>query len=1194
MADANLQVKITAEDAFSGVFANFGSSLGNIASAATSPIRALGGIVDAVGKIGLAINGIKAISEAAQGAGNAIGIGLVSEMEQTTAKFVAFTGSSEEAARLLKVVRAEADATPFSFKELANATASLLPASKQSGVALMDLTKVAETLGALNPAQGLEGAAIALRAAVGGDFTSIIERFDLPRERMNELKKQGVPAVEAVTIALKELGIDGGLVAGMANTLSGRWSTFNDTIDGFKTSIAQPIFNQLKIGLENIGGLISDNREYFDDWANSLGAAIGEAGQEFNTFLVTVSNIKNVEGVDTFTAVITALELRIGEVFGPTAQGIFHSFVDLLNIVWDAGKRVFEGIKLIVEQVMADFGGSLTDAEGNAITFKDVIDQLGIAVEAAGKMFLDFSKWMTGSTPGAEAFRAVLVAVVAGFIAFQVVSTVAALIQGVTGAFAALNAVMVANPIGATVVVLAALAAGLIYAYKHSETFRTVVDAAFKVVSEAVQTGLQFALAAIAAFVDYFNGLPDGLGAKALAIALAIVQGIGKGLNAFGNLAIDAIKALAVGIIDTAKKVLGIASPSAEMQAIGEYVVEGLTIGIEETASQAVDAVSNLAEAIGAAMPVILTLTEQEMAKYQKQVLSLQDAHQREVQDAERKHQIKVSDLQAEYAAADKDKKKAVLQKIQDDTVAYQRQVEESELAFNRRMEDLNQTHADAMIASEQRMAEQRGQALNTLMTGMAEVESATAAQLNQVGERVGERINAAISSAASAIQDASAKAAEQIASAEASIELSREIRGRRAEFSSGQSAAADARKRAQEDSDIQSKAAESASTLAAKSAKDLTSLTKKQAGDKADAEAKITADSLALKQKREREDSDGSYKLAQDLRYAKDDADRNRLREAYARMVDDRTRQRALDDKAKTDDINAARRALDAKQILDRQALADKQADDIAALAAQTARSIADLAARRQREDDDRIFRQGQQVAAQEFSDGLENEALTRQIERIKTERDNRIDGINNALTEKRLAIAEDAKTEIAKIIETSATRIAKLKTEFFDKVGPLTDEAKGKILGYIGDVQKRVGELQAAAVAAAAAVASVGGGGSNNGVASGLSDALVTLVTQTRNAGSFDRGINGRGGAAEGARSMVGGNWLVGERGPEILQVPGGSNVFNNNETRSMVGGGDDTRPVIINLDGQTIARSTWKHLKRLNLSGATLGLN
>ena len=73
-----------------------------------------------------------------------------------------------------------------------------------------------------------------------------------------------------------------------------------------------------------------------------------------------------------------------------------------------------------------------------------------------------------------------------------------------------------------------------------------------------------------------------------------------------------------------------------------------------------------------------------------------------------------------------------------------------------------------------------------------------------------------------------------------------------------------------------------------------------------------------------------------------------------------------------------------------------------------------------------------------------------------------------------------------------------------------------------------------------------------------------------------------------------MAGGSWLVGERGPEILQVPGGSNVYNNGDSRRMLGGGtDDNRPVVINLDGQTIARTTWKHLKRLNLQGATLGL-
>ena len=76
----------------------------------------------------------------------------------------------------------------------------------------------------------------------------------------------------------------------------------------------------------------------------------------------------------------------------------------------------------------------------------------------------------------------------------------------------------------------------------------------------------------------------------------------------------------------------------------------------------------------------------------------------------------------------------------------------------------------------------------------------------------------------------------------------------------------------------------------------------------------------------------------------------------------------------------------------------------------------------------------------------------------------------------------------------------------------------------------------------------------------------------------------------------SVPGGFALVGERGPELVQLPGGANVIPNNQSMRMLGGGgDDNRPVIINLDGQTIARSTWRHLKRLNATGgAVLGLS
>jgi phage-related minor tail protein len=50
-----------------------------------------------------------------------------------------------------------------------------------------------------------------------------------------------------------------------------------------------------------------------------------------------------------------------------------------------------------------------------------------------------------------------------------------------------LNTALSANPIGLVVIALAALAAGLVLAYKHSETFRNIVDGAMGKVKGAVQ-----------------------------------------------------------------------------------------------------------------------------------------------------------------------------------------------------------------------------------------------------------------------------------------------------------------------------------------------------------------------------------------------------------------------------------------------------------------------------------------------------------------------------------------------------------------------------------------------------------------------------------------------------------------------------------------------------------------------------------
>jgi len=60
-------------------------------------------------------------------------------------------------------------------------------------------------------------------------------------------------------------------------------------------------------------------------------------------------------------------------------------------------------------------------------------------------------------------------------------------IYAITAAQWLWNAAMTANPIGLIVLGIAALVGGLIYAYKHSETFRTIVQGAFDAVGAAVR-----------------------------------------------------------------------------------------------------------------------------------------------------------------------------------------------------------------------------------------------------------------------------------------------------------------------------------------------------------------------------------------------------------------------------------------------------------------------------------------------------------------------------------------------------------------------------------------------------------------------------------------------------------------------------------------------------------------------------------
>jgi hypothetical protein len=225
---------------------------------------------------GMTITGVLAMI-AALGAAATSGLRFNNSLEQATAKINAFTKDGVVTAGILDMIRERAAKTPFAFGEMANAVAGLMPAAKASGKPLEDLIGIAEVLAASNPAEGLEGAAFALREAVSGDFTSVIERFNLPRQMINDLKAQGVPALEAVQKAMLSMGFDASLVANMAQTMSGRWSTLKDTLTGLAASATKPLFDKMSAGLGRLQGVIDANMPAIQALADAIGVRLGQA-----------------------------------------------------------------------------------------------------------------------------------------------------------------------------------------------------------------------------------------------------------------------------------------------------------------------------------------------------------------------------------------------------------------------------------------------------------------------------------------------------------------------------------------------------------------------------------------------------------------------------------------------------------------------------------------------------------------------------------------------------------------------------------------------------------------------------------------------------------------------------------------------------------------------------------------------------
>lgn len=197
--------------------------------------------------------------------------------------------------------------------------------------------------------------------------------------------------------------------------------------------------------------------------------------------------------------------------------------------------------------------------------------------------------------------------------AAQKVATVA-----MTAAQWALNAALNANPIGLVVLALAALVAGIVYAYQNSETFRNIVDAAWGAVKTTIGAVANWisgvAIPGIIAAFTWFQSLPGQFAAwfagvytsatSQLSALVSFVRSIpSRILSALGNLGgllLGAGRSVIQGFIDGIRSMIGAVRDTLTnltssltswkgpedldkriLTPAGEYVIEGFIRGLE-------------------------------------------------------------------------------------------------------------------------------------------------------------------------------------------------------------------------------------------------------------------------------------------------------------------------------------------------------------------------------------------------------------------------------------------------------------------------------------------------------------------------------------------------------------------------------------------------------------------------------------
>lgn len=540
-------------------------------SGAESGMQKLGGTLGKIG--GGVLAGTAAAVTGVSAAIGGLGVSAVkynASMEQYQTSFEVMTGSATKAEEVMTKLKEVGAKTPFEFEDLAQAEQLLM----NYGFTADDAMDKMMMLGDIS-----QGSAEKMQrvAAAYGQMSSA------GKVQLEDVKQM----IEAGFNPLQEISQSTGE---SMDSLYDRISKGTISVDEItasmerSTSAGGKYFESMNKQSQTVAGQLSTLKDNFQQMAgeifSGLSASIGTSALPIvNGWISELQNGFSENGT---AGLITALGSVLGEAVAKGAE-LAPQLIDMaVLLLATLGQAIIDNGSIIMESFSKIFDSIL-----NGIS--TLIPGLTPLTDAI--MFLKSNL---------DIVLAAVVPLVAAFVAWKAVMEISALItavstalNGMTIAQYALNLAMSLNPIGIVVALIAGLIAAIVYLWNTNEDFRNAVIEIFGAIEDFISAAVDAIVssftvkipALVSNVLRWFQQIPDGIKkifSTAADIGKGLVDGIWQGISDGWNWLIEKVQDLARDLLNAAKSVLGIHSPSTEFAYIGEMSAEGMMVGFDD------------------------------------------------------------------------------------------------------------------------------------------------------------------------------------------------------------------------------------------------------------------------------------------------------------------------------------------------------------------------------------------------------------------------------------------------------------------------------------------------------------------------------------------------------------------------------------------------------------------------------------